>query len=37
MMHPLLLECANRVIPMKKKDDSIRLCVDYRQLNRKII
>jgi hypothetical protein len=26
-----------RVILAQKKEDSIRLCVDYRQLNKKII
>jgi hypothetical protein len=37
IVQPSLLEYASPVVLAWKKDGLIRLCVDYRQLNKKII
>jgi len=37
IMQPSLSEYASPVVLARKKDGSIRLCIDYRQLNKKII
>lgn len=36
IVQPSLSEYASPVVLVKTKDDSVRLCVDYRLLNRKI-
>jgi len=37
IVQPSLSEYASPVVLAKKKDNSIRLCVDYRLLNKKIV
>jgi hypothetical protein len=37
IVQPSLSEYASPVVLARKKDGSIRLCVDYQQLNKKII
>jgi len=37
IIRPSVLDYANPVVLIKKRDSSTRICTDYRQLNRKII